>query len=89
MIFFIRNGSGMMNAGGWTSDHAKRAVFRGRGAEQRGEAIQRGRRQWGEGSRLEIRNELILGCVDRDIHPVLRGTGRLLAMASGYHPRKL
>ena len=44
---------------------------------------------WEEGSRLEIRNELILGCVDRDIHPVLRGTGRLLAMASGYHPRKL
>ena len=35
---------------------------------------------WEEGSRLEIRNELILGCVDRDIHPVLRGTGRLLAM---------
>ena len=89
MIFFIRNGSGIMDSGGWTSDHAKRAVFRGRGAEQTWETIGRGRRQWGEGSRLEIRNELILGCVDRDIHPVLRGTGRLLAMASGYHPRKL
>ena len=74
MIFFIRNGSGMMNAGGWTSDHAKRAVFRGRGAEQTGETIGEVAATWEEGSRLEIRNELILGCVDRDIHPVLRGT---------------
>ena len=90
MIFFIRNGSGIMDSGGWTSDHAKRAVFRGRGAEQRGEAIQRGRRHVGRGgARFERRDELILGCVVRDIHPVLRGTGRLLAMASGYHRRKL
>lgn len=89
MIFFIRNGSGIMDSGGWTSDHAKRAVFRGRGAEQRGEAIQRGRRHVGKGRALRKRDELILGCVDRDIHPVLRGTGRRLAMASGYHRRKL
>jgi hypothetical protein len=44
---------------------------------------------WVEGARFERRDELILGCVDRDIHPVLRGTGRLLAMANGYHRRKL
>jgi hypothetical protein len=52
MIFFIRNGSGIMDSGDWTSDHAKRAVFRGRGVKQRGEAIQRGRRHVGRGRAL-------------------------------------